>query len=315
MLCAAALAGVLAVGRLRPDADSVADRHAAPARPRDNARCRDCHRQVWDEWQQSFHSKAWSDPNVQAAFQHFGHDRKCESCHAPVSVFQTGLTAEVQLRSEARDSGVDCLACHELPDGRIAARRTLPDAPCRPVATPELAASSFCGACHVAIYRDWEQSAYAQSGTTCQRCHRAPEAEDAAGASHRWRGGHDDDWVRFGAEMACRRQGEKLVVTVRNHATGHNYPGERHNRILLVQVLQRQADGRITLAQQAVIKDITPFRGESSAERIRPGATFQAEFPVVEPPVTAEVRLLYKRFPWQSDEDALSVHRQEIELK
>jgi hypothetical protein len=85
--------------------------------------------------------------------------------------------------------------------------------------------------------------------------------------------------------------------------------------VLLVQAIERRSDGTITLAQQAVIKDITPFRGESSAEQIRPGEVFQAVFPVVDPPVTAEVRLLYKRFPWHQDDEALTVHRQLLELK
>jgi len=303
---------VLAVGRLRPDAESLAGR---PTGTRRNAACRECHPAVGDEWQRSFHSKSWSDPNVQAAFEHFGHDRKCESCHAPQSVFQTGLTNEVALRNEERESGVDCLSCHELADGRVAARRTLPDAPCRPLATPELAGSQACAPCHVAIYDDWQQSAYARSGKTCQSCHQPAVAQRAGGASHLYPGGHDDAWVRSGAEMSCRQQGAELIVQVRNHATGHNYPGERHNRVLLVQVIQRQTDGTITLAQQAVIRDITPFRGESSADRIRPGEVFQAVFPVVDPPVAAEVQLLYKRFPWHRDEEALTVHRQLLELQ
>jgi hypothetical protein len=202
-----------------------------------------------------------------------------------------------------------------LADGRVAARRTLPDAPCRPVATPELAASTVCGGCHVAIHQDWQQSSYRLAGKTCQSCHMPAVAGRSARASHLCLGGHDDALVRSGAEMTCRQDGDELVVTVHNHATGHNYPGERHNRVLLLQVLQRKPEGTITLAQQAMIKQVTPFRGESSAEQIRPGETFRAVFPVVEPPVAAEVRLLYKRFPWHRDEDALTVHRQLIELK
>jgi hypothetical protein len=115
--------------------------------------------------------------------------------------------------------------------------------------------------------------------------------------------------------MACKQVDRELVVSVHNHATGHNFPGERHNRILLLQVIQRQPDGTITLSQQRTIKAITPFRGESSAEQIRAGETFTARFPVVQPPVTADVRLLYKAFPWFADRDALVVHQQNVELE
>jgi hypothetical protein len=115
--------------------------------------------------------------------------------------------------------------------------------------------------------------------------------------------------------MACEQVGQELVVAVRNHATGHNFPGERHNRILLLQVIQRRPDGTITRSEQCTIKALTPFRGESSGEQIRAGETFTARFAVVQPPVTADVRLLYKTFPWMADRDALVVHQLLVELK
>jgi hypothetical protein len=109
--------------------------------------------------------------------------------------------------------------------------------------------------------------------------------------------------------------GQELVVQVHNHATGHNFPGERHNRVLLLQVIQRRPDGTITLSEQRTIKAITPFSGESSADQIRAGETFSARFAVVEPPVTADVRLLYKAFPWFADRDALIVHQELVDLE
>jgi hypothetical protein len=105
------------------------------------------------------------------------------------------------------------------------------------------------------------------------------------------------------------------VVSVTNHATGHNFPGERHNRQLYLQVIQRNAAGEITLAQQSMIKGITPFRGETSAEKIKVDETHEARFPVVSPPVTAEVQLLYKRFPWHPDREALIVHQESVPLE
>jgi hypothetical protein len=115
--------------------------------------------------------------------------------------------------------------------------------------------------------------------------------------------------------MECRREESELIVSVTNHATGHNFPGERHNRVVLLEVVERDQDGGITLAQQATIKDITPFRGESSADRIRPGETFEANFPIVPNSTMAEIRLLYKLFPWYSQRDALTVDRQTLELQ
>ena len=127
--------------------------------------------------------------------------------------------------------------------------------------------------------------------------------------SHLCLGGHHPATVRSAVTMDCRRQGDELVVSVTNTDTGHNFPGERHNRVLLIQVIQRNPAGEITLCRQREIKGITPFRGESSADRIRAADTFEATFPVVDLPVVAEVELLYKLFPWYSDRQALVVHQ------
>jgi hypothetical protein len=278
--------------------------------------CRGCHEAVFREWETSFHSRAWSDPNVQAAFQHFGFDRKCQTCHAPQPVLANGLDGEVQLRGQDLQSGVNCVSCHRTPDGRgVAARRTIPDAPCRPVQTPELATSRVCGACHDAIYDDWQQSRYRTEAVTCQDCHMRPGDEQQSRVSHLCLGGHHPETIRSGARMSCRRDGDELVVSVTNHATGHNFPGERHHRVLLVRVMERKPTGEIVLARQEVIKDITPFQGETSAEKIRADQTFEARFPVVEPPVVADVRLLYKAFAWLTDGQALVVHRAEVSLE
>lgn len=278
-----------------------------------SASCRQCHAAVWQEWETSLHSQAFSHPNVQAAFRHFGHDRQCESCHAAEPILRD-LAAPVVLRSRDRDMGVDCLTCHALPDGSMAARRTIANAPCRPIATPALTASLHCGRCHTAIHKDWEASSFRDSGKNCQSCHMPEVQTRPGGRSHLCLGGHDDALVRSGATLNCRIDGDEVVVTVANHATGHNYPGERHNRVLLVQMIERTSDGEITLAEQRTIKDMTPFRGESSAEKIRAGEEFTARFPIVAPAAKAEIQLLYKLFPFYADRDALVVHSAELAL-
>ena len=278
--------------------------------------CRQCHEAAFGEWEASFHSRSWADPNVQAAFQHFGFDRKCQSCHAPRPVLVTGMTAQVELREQDRETGVNCVSCHHTSDGRgVAARRTIPDAPCRPVETPELTTSRICGRCHEAIYDDWRASRYREESVTCQHCHMRQGDDPEGPASHLCRGGHDPRTVRSGVRMECRRSADELIVSLANETTGHNFPGERHHRVLLVRVIERTPTGEIVLARQEVIKDVTPFRGESSAEEIRAGQTAEVRFPVVETPSVAEVRLLYKTFPWLTDREALEVHRAEVKLE
>lgn len=97
-----------------------------------NQDCQQCHAQVWQEWESSGHAQAFTADAVQAAFRHFGHDRKCESCHAPQPVLLTGLEEPVELRADDRESGVNCLSCHSLPEGQVAAARTILTLPADP---------------------------------------------------------------------------------------------------------------------------------------------------------------------------------------
>lgn len=280
-----------------------------------NEDCRECHEAVWLEWEASYHRRSWSDPHVQAAFQHFGHDRKCQSCHAPQPVVAIG-SAKPQLRAAAtRDSGVNCLSCHQLPQGRgVAAVRTVANAPCKPLRHPDMISGELCGRCHDAIHDDWKDSRYPKEQTTCQSCHMPAVAERPRGRSHVCLGGHDVPTIRSGVQVASRQEGEELVISVTNHATGHNFPGERHNRVLLLEVIERAEDKQITLVQQDRIKEITPFRGESSADRIRAGDTYESRFPIVEGSVSADVRLIYKPFPWYADRDSTVVHHEPMKL-
>lgn len=280
--------------------------------PFSNADCGRCHARVFQEWQTSYHSRSWSDPQIVAAFRHFGHDRKCESCHAPEPILIEGTDRPTLLRAANRESGVDCLSCHARSDGQIAARHTHADAPCRPRETPALLDSQHCGVCHTAIFKDWNESRYRSSGRGCVACHFPPLHPDSSERSHVCLGGHDAPTIRSGATMECTQVGDQVVVRVTNDNTGHNFPGERHNRILLVEVTERSEAGEITLARQTVIKHVTPFRGESSAERLKIDEIFQTEYPVEPGSVVAHIQLLHKSFPFQSDREAVVVHELQL---
>lgn len=308
-LLVAGVAGLALLGQFR------APPNAQPVAALNNADCRKCHEGVWREWESSGHAKAWSSDSVQAMFKHFGFDRNCESCHSPVPILVNGIDQPPVLRTDDVASGVNCLSCHQTADGQgVAATRDVADAPCHPVQVAALSTSQACAACHVAIHKDWVASRFADEGKTCQACHMQAVADRTGGRSHVCTGAYDDALVRSGARMECEVDGDEVVVRSTNHATGHNFPGERHNRSLLLQVMQYDEQGEITLARQELIKGITPFRGESSAERLKVDETFESRFPIVAPAVRCEVQMLYKRFPWHPDREALIVHQQELKL-
>lgn len=309
----AALGSLLTIGRWGPGNNRAHSLTESVNASKVSGDCRGCHAAVWQEWETSFHVESFRHPNVQAAFKHFGHDRKCESCHASEPVL-VDFASPIVLRTDDRESGVNCLTCHLLSGGGVAASRTIPTAPCQPIATAELTSSAHCGRCHTAIYEDWQSSRLAGTDKNCQSCHMPVVADRAGGRSHICLGGHDDSTVRGGASFTARAVDDQIVVSVSNATTGHNFPGERHNRVLLLQVIERDAQDQIVRAEQRTIKAVTPFRGESSAEQIRFEQSFEATFPVEPLARTADVRLLYKLFPWIADRDALVVHQSELVL-
>jgi hypothetical protein len=219
------------------------------------------------------------------------------------------------LRQTELDSGVNCLTCHWLPSGQVAARRTIAGAPCNPRESKILVSSSSCGVCHVDAQEDWALSELASQHKECHECHMPRAEEHSSRLSHKFLGGHDEATVRSGARMECDQEGDDIVVRVCNHATGHSFPGERNHRVLIVQVIERAPDGEVLLVQQETIKGSAPFRREISSDRIQCGQTVEVRFPVVRHPAVADVTLLYKLYPWCADHESLSVFQQRVELK
>lgn len=198
--------------------------------------CRSCHAEVYDEWEESWHSKAWVDDEFRKISAEYSNT-DCIDCHAPRPVFETGIGQRVLPRASRRVEGVSCLTCHQRPDGTMAGTLDNPGAPCRPVATRELIAPEFCASCHDQhkTVQQWKASSYAVPGPgfqSCADCHmpwRDPN-DPASGRDHTMHGGHDIDLVRSAVELRGAREGDTWVVEVENVGAGHNYPTDERSR-------------------------------------------------------------------------------------
>ena len=114
-----------------PDAAPVAEAKSFTS----SEQCAECHRQQYDEWNGSQHSISWTNPRVRFLSNDFAN-QDCIDCHAPRPVFVTGLGERVLPRTARRHEGVDCIACHQLPEsegGGMAGTVSDPRAACRPV--------------------------------------------------------------------------------------------------------------------------------------------------------------------------------------
>src|SRR5690349_4956978 len=171
----------------------------APAQSRaflSSEQCAACHAQVFAEWKESWHSRSWSDPDVLALSNDFANS-DCIDCHAPRPVFETGIGQRVLPRTTRRAEGVDCIACHLLPDGGAGTvAGTLDDASaaCKPVSVRDLAQPEFCGVCHDQhkTVQQWKETDYAKRGVGCMDCHMPFRGGDPnRGRDHTLHGAHE----------------------------------------------------------------------------------------------------------------------------
>lgn len=296
--------------------------------------CLPCHAQVVAEWEQSMHAAAFTDPQVRAPGQADNFSKQeCLPCHAPAPVFGHGIAEGTRTlaRVERRADGVDCLACHALPGGGVAATRAGLDAPCRPVYRAELSQHVQCAACHDQhdTHDEWLVSPAAGRGEDCMSCHmpRLPRAGDEAGApragrSHRFPDGRDREYALAGLELVHAYDAATRALTVRlkNTFAGHNLPTDSRNRALDLVVTLHDARGRALPpgpqqpeqerepgceAGTARLRFRNPYRSAGKPNAQLPaGETATLVVPVPEEAARARVELLYKLEPFVGDGDS-----------
>lgn len=195
--------------------------------------CRPCHQDQFAEWETSWHAKSFLDPDVREQSKDFSNT-DCIDCHAPKEIFLTGVGKRVLPRADRRSEGVDCLACHLLPNGDVAGTITNPSAPCRPVAKVELQRVDYCGVCHNQhkTVDQWRETRFAEQGMGCVECHMPfRDGDENKGRSHVMVGGHDLGLVKGSVSLGAERQADGSVsVVVENHGVGHSYPTDERSR-------------------------------------------------------------------------------------
>ncbi len=300
--------------------------------------CLPCHAQVVDEWRASMHAVAFTDPQVRAPDQSDNFSKQeCLPCHAPASIFVAGIEREsrVLARVERRADGVDCLSCHELPDGVAASRPGLSGA-CRPIHRAELSSELSCQACHNQhqTHDEWRASPAAAAGQDCLSCHMPDVARtgDEAGAprtgsSHRFLGGRDREYALSGLTLAAREGGRELVATLHNDFAGHNLPTDSRNRALDLVVTIFDARGAAVEKPAGEVREPgcgtgtarlrfrNPYRASGLPSTQLPAGQ-GAELRVPLPPgaTRATVELFYKLEPWIEDREAHWTERLEVAL-
>lgn len=239
--------------------------------------CNGCHYAAHDTWAGSAHAHAWRSPSFQAALASAGETTACVTCHLPLAAqhaelavgyvdgdlarpkLQPNPSFDVTLRAE----GVTCAACH-VREGKVLASRPVDDAPHPVVVSAELREPSLCANCHQLTwpgadkpfydtYGEWERSAWAKAGVTCQDCHMAPTTGVAVPGSDGTLPSHGFDadarralsvLVDLPTPTLTRGAAVTLKLTVQNTGAGHDFPTGTPFLPALVDVLLLDAAGK-----------------------------------------------------------------------
>lgn len=130
-------------------------------------RCRECHTLIYDEWNKSPHSQAYTNQLFKELTNSY-QIKACLNCHSPESAFDE----KSKLRTVFVDEGVHCQTCH-LHNGKLQGPtdQHLPFN-IHPIQenNPLYLKSDLCGSCHKKTFAEYTASR-AVSEKTCQDCH------------------------------------------------------------------------------------------------------------------------------------------------
>jgi hypothetical protein len=167
--------------------------------PTSSEECGTCHRDIWEMWRASAHSRSLESQTFRDACQEtadrYGDEvaNVCLGCHAPM----LGVTGDTKMRLKVTWEGVNCDVCHGLVSVDLSGRTptqvleigSVKHGPIKDahstghdVAYSELHTQSLvCAGCHeyvnpegvsiLATFSEWKASSYAKKGETCQNCH------------------------------------------------------------------------------------------------------------------------------------------------
>lgn len=283
VLLTACAPDLLQNGSLHSDAERAESRLMYQYEP--SAQCRGCHTDQYQQYEDSMHANAFTNPLFNA--QYFNdvvpralrdrtlvpEARRCVACHAPVVFMNyTGLVS-TPAQANRFETGVTCDFCHTLEgytesgdyQQAVSGKKQGPFKEEGAVSHHSeysgfLQVADFCGRCHNATnhlglevkstFDEWRESSYGMrvgvGGVTCQECHMNKDGFLRKGSAEFARG--VAAYMNIGGVAKKQAEHEKLY--------SHSFPGahsssQQQDALLLDFIVgSRSADslGRIPLA-------------------------------------------------------------------
>jgi len=244
--------------------------------------CGSCHEEIYKEWSQSMHSKAWKDQYYRTEFKYDGSTPVCKNCHTPLENQQKYRYTEFRDRDmldpvlkpnpnfdpDLQNEGVTCAVCH-IQNGRIVGPFGSVNAPHPVKADPEMSSGSkYCLKCHTIAGKRWDTFyKIPPCGTIaeikadgnepdCVGCHMPPAErplvkgfEPRRVGRHLFHGGHHPYKVKSALSVEYEKEvegdGVKFIFTLTNTGTYHYLPTGTPDRHLTLELRLFGQDGEL----------------------------------------------------------------------
>ncbi|HET6363938.1 MAG TPA: multiheme c-type cytochrome [Nitrospirota bacterium] len=249
--------------------------------------CGKCHREIYNEWAESMHGQAWTDPYFQVDSRFDGSQQICLNCHTPLvnqqqslvlgfrdrDKFDPVLAPNPEYDAALRDEGVTCAVCH-IRNGRIVGPFRTERAPHAVEYDPGMSRGMKpCLRCHVVMGKRWDTFyAMPPCGTVaeiekgghevdCIGCHmpvvvRPAAAETTAreGRRHQFQGGHAPELVKQALRVEHKLEAGELVVTLTNTGASHYLPTGTPDRHLTLELRLLGSSGQVLAEKVCTMK-------------------------------------------------------------
>lgn len=269
--------------------------------------CGKCHVEIYQEWANSDHAKAYTNPHFRRATNNYSF-KDCLSCHAP----QPFRIDKPVTRRINRKEGITCVSCH-LEEGKLFG----PLDPTGIIAPHPIGVepdfyknSEMCGTCHQGEFAEW-QKAHVEGKQTCQDCHMPEIIRKVTQPT----GGISNVIVAFEEEVSQKRHDFSIITSnlntdmisigVEKENTGqltlvikNNLPhflpaGDFGFRVLVLETFVIQPDGNQTLLDRMEL-------AKELKTAISPSGTLDWKLKI--PPETDFLRIKISRLSYAEDD-------------
>ncbi|MEJ5172778.1 MAG: multiheme c-type cytochrome [Hydrogenothermaceae bacterium] len=129
------------------------------------SRCGDCHQEIYKQWKESRHAKAWISEEFKRASENYSKE-KCLSCHAP---YEITVGDKPKVREVNLADGVNCASCHFRDSTKSMHGPYDVFSPPHPsTKDTEYTKAEICSGCHQETYKQWQM---VKTDKSCQDCH------------------------------------------------------------------------------------------------------------------------------------------------